>query len=460
MTIQKNDEIQLDIESLSAEGSGVGHFNGMAVFVAGGVPGDRLLVHIIKAKKTYAVGKILKIQIPSSARTAADCPLFPQCGGCAYRGMQYETELHEKQRRVEDAFLRLAHMDLHCETILHGAPERYRNKAQYPVMRENGKVKIGFYAPHSHRVIDCADCRLQPVEFAEIVAVFRNFLTEFDISVYDADCGKGLVRHLYLRKGFHSGEIMVCVVVNGSQLPHGDALVSCLCELPHKITSILLNTNTEKTNVILGAQCKTLWGTPDIGDTLCGVEVRLSPLSFYQVNHDMAEALYQKAAAFADLRGTETVLDLYCGAGTIGLSFAHRVKQLYGAEIVPEAVENAKENARRNHIDNVVFFCGDAADAAKRFQSMGICPDAVFLDPPRKGCDEAVLRTVSEMCPKKIVYISCDPATLARDAARLREFGYTPTRLAAADLFPRTVHVESVCLLKKVSHKINLICKP
>lgn len=454
MTIQKNDEIQLDIESLSAEGSGVGHYDGMAVFAAGGVPGDKLLVHIIKAKKTYAVGKIIKILTPSSARTEADCPLFPQCGGCAYRGMQYKTELHEKRHRVEDAFLRLAHMDLHCETILHGLPERYRNKAQYPVMRENGKVKIGFYAPRSHRVIDCTDCRLQPVEFAEIVAVFRSFLTEFDISAYDANCGKGLVRHLYLRKGFHSGEIMVCVVVNGNQLPHGDALVSRLCELPHKITSILLNTNTEKTNVILGAQCKTLWGTPDIGDTLCGVEVRLSPLSFYQVNHDMAEALYQKAAEFAELTGKETVLDLYCGAGTIGLSMAHCVKQLYGAEIVPEAVENAKENARRNHIENTEFFCGDAADAAKRFQNMGICPDTVFLDPPRKGCDEAVLRTVSEMCPKKIVYISCDPATLARDAARLREFGYTPTRLAAADLFPRTVHVESVCLFQKASRNI------
>lgn len=454
MPIQKNDEIQLDIESLSAEGSGVGHFNGMAVFAAGGVPGDRLLVHIIKAKKTYAVGKIVQILRPSEARTETDCPLFPQCGGCAYRGMQYETELHEKQRRVEDAFSRLAHINIPCETILHGDADRYRNKAQYPVMRENGMVKIGFYAPHSHRVIDCADCRLQPAEFAEIVSVFRNFLTEFDISVYNAESGKGIVRHLYLRKGFYSGEIMVCVVVNGEKLPHSDTLVSRLCELPHKITSILLNTNTEKTNVILGAQCKTLWGTPDIGDTLCGVEVRLSPLSFYQVNHDMAEKLYRKAAEFAELKGDETVLDLYCGAGTIGLSFAHRVKQLYGAEIVPEAVENAKENALRNHIDNAEFFCGDAADAAKRFQNMGICPDTVFLDPPRKGCEEAVLKTVAEMRPKKIVYISCDPATLARDAARLRELGYTPTRLAAADLFPRTVHVESVCLFQKASHNI------
>lgn len=446
MSIQKNDEIQLHIEALTAEGSGVGHFDGMAVFVAGGVPGDTLLVHIIKAKKTYAVGKIVQILIPSPARTQADCPLFPQCGGCAYRFMDYETELREKQRRVEDAFLRLAHMPMQCETILAGCADRYRNKAQYPVTRENGRVKIGFYAPRSHRVIDCQDCRLQPAEFAKIVAVFREFLTEFDISAYDAQSGKGLVRHLYLRKGFHSGEIMVCVVANGMRLPHSDTLVDRLCALPYKITSIVLNTNTEKTNVILGAPCKTLWGTPDIGDTLCGVEVRLSPLSFYQVNHDMAEQLYQKAAEFADLKGSETVLDLYCGAGTIGLSMAKSAKKIYGAEIVPEAIENAKENARRNHIENAEFFCGDAADAAKRFREMGVKPDAVLLDPPRKGCDEVVLKTVAEMRPEKIVYVSCDPATLARDAARLSSFGYAPTRLAAADLFPRTVHVESVCL--------------
>lgn len=446
MPIQKNDEIQLHIDALSAEGSGVGRFDGMAVFAAGGVPGDTLLVHIIKAKKTYAVGKIVKILTSSSARTAADCPLFPQCGGCAYRFMEYETELREKQRRVVDAFARLAHIPMHCETVLSGQPDRYRNKAQYPVTRENGKVKIGFYAPRSHRVIDCADCRLQPAEFAKIVAVFRNFLTEFDISAYDEQSGKGLVRHLYLRKGFHSGEIMVCVVLNGTRLPHSDSLVDRLCALPYKITSIILNTNTEKTNVILGTQCKTLWGTTDIGDTLCGVEVRLSPLSFYQVNHDMAEKLYQKAAEFADLKGRETVLDLYCGAGTIGLSMAKKAKKIYGAEIVPESIENAKENARRNGIDNAEFFCGDAADAAKRFRDMGIKPDVVLLDPPRKGCDEAVLKTVAEMHPEKIVYVSCDPATLARDAARLAECGYTPTRLAAADLFPRTVHVESVAL--------------
>ncbi len=450
MPIRKNDELQLHIDALSAEGSGIGRIDGMAVFVAGGVPGDTLLVHIIKAKKSYAVGKTVQILTPSPARISSDCPLFPQCGGCAYRFLDYQTELREKQRRVEDAFLHLAHIPLPCETVLSPeTPDRYRNKAQYPVTRENGKVKIGFYAPRTHRVIDCADCRLQPAEFAEIVAVFRDFLTEFDISVYDTQIGKGLVRHLYLRKGFQSGEIMVCVVANGNRLPHEDILVERLCALPYKITSIIFNRNAEKTNVILGDDCRTLWGTPDIGDTLCGVEVRLSPLSFYQVNHSMAQRLYRKAAEFADLKGNETVLDLYCGAGTIGLSLAHQAGKVYGAEIVPAAVENAKENAKRNHIENAEFFCEDAADASKRFRDMGIRPDVVLLDPPRKGCDESVLRTVSEMCPQKIVYVSCDPATLARDASRLSAYGYQAVRLAAADLFPRTVHIESVALFTR-----------
>ncbi len=451
MTVGKNSEIELEIESLSAEGSGVGHFDGLAVFVAGGVPGDRLLVHIIKAKKTYAIGKIMRCIRPSASRIASDCPVFPRCGGCAFRTMTYETEAAEKKRRVEEAFHRLAHMDIACEEILTGAPARYRNKAQYPVaVSEQGEIQIGFYAPRTRRVIDCTDCCLQPAEFRVIAEAFRAFLQEFRISVYDAERGKGLVRHLYLRKGYASGEIMVCVVLNGKTLPHSDALVEQLCTLNPHITSIVLNQNTQKTAVILGTECTVLWGAPQITDTLCGVSVRLSPLSFYQVNHDMAERLYRKAAEFADLDGSETVLDLYCGTGTIGLSMASRAKRIIGAEIVPAAVADARENARRNGIENAEFFCGDAKEAAARFREEGVAPDVVILDPPRKGCDEAVLCTVAEMRPQKIVYVSCDPATLARDAARLAVLGYRTDRLCAADLFPRTHHVESVALMVKM----------
>lgn len=450
MTIEKNSEFELEIESLSAEGSGVGHYDGLAVFVAGGVPGDKLLVHIIKVKKTYAIGKIVRCIRPSEARTVSDCPAFPRCGGCAFRSMTYETETAEKKRRVEEAFHRLAHMDIACEEILTGASEHYRNKAQYPVaVSEKGEIQIGFYAPRTRRVIDCTDCRLQPAEFREIAESFRAFLQEFHISVYDAEKGKGLVRHLYLRKGYASGEIMVCIVLNGKTLPHSDALAERLCALNPHIASIVLNHNTQKTAVILGAECTVLWGAAQIRDTLCGVSVQLSPLSFYQVNHDMAERLYRKAAEFAALTGEETVLDLYCGTGTIGLSMASLAKRIIGAEIVPAAVADARENARRNGIGNAEFFCGDAKDAAARFQKDGICPDVVLLDPPRKGCDEAVLRTVSEMRPQKIVYVSCDPATLARDAARLSKLGYRTERLCAADLFPRTHHVESVALMVK-----------
>lgn len=450
MTIEKNSEIELEIESLSAEGSGVGHCDGLAVFVAGGVPGDKLLVHIIKAKKNYAIGKIVRCIRASTERIESDCPVFPRCGGCAFRTMTYETEAAEKKRRVEEAFRRLSHMDIACEEILTGAPARYRNKAQYPVaVSERGEIQIGFYAPRTRRVIDCTDCRLQPAEFREIAEIFRTFLQEFRISVYDAENGKGLVRHLYLRKGYASGEIMVCVVLNGKVLPHSEVLIERLCALNPHITSIVLNHNTQKTAVILGAEGTVLWGAPQITDTLCGVSVRLSPLSFYQVNHDMAERLYRKAAEFAALTGGETVLDLYCGTGTIGLSMASRAKRIIGAEIVPAAVADARENARRNGISNAEFFCGDAKDAAARFREEGVAPDVVILDPPRKGCDEEVLRTVSEMQPQKIVYVSCDPATLARDAARLVELGYRTDRLCAADLFPRTHHVESVALMVK-----------
>ncbi len=447
---QKNQTVTLKIESLTAEGSGVGHLDSFAVFVRGGVPGDTVEALVIKAKKNYAIAKVTRILSASLHRIQNDCPLFPRCGGCALREMDYAFEAGEKKRRVEEAFRRLAHVDAACEEILvPTATERYRNKAQYPVALANGRVQIGFYAPRSHRVIDCTDCRLQPAEFADIVREFRTFLEEFRVPVYDAQAHSGLVRHLYLRKGFESGEILVCVVINGETLPHTDILVTRLRELGIGIASIQLNHNLEHTNVILGRRCTVLWGAPYITDTLCGIRVRLSPQSFYQVNRDMAERLYRKAAEFAGLNGEQTVLDLYCGAGLIGLSMARRMKQLYGAEIVPEAVEDARRNAAENGILNAQFFCGDAGDAAARLDALGVHPDVVLLDPPRKGCDESVLQTVAAMQPQKIVYISCDPATLARDCARLGALGFAVRRLAAADLFPRTSHVESVCLLER-----------
>lgn len=449
MPVQKNQEIELQVEAVTNLGTGVGHYDGMAVFVSGGVPGDVLLVHIIKAKKTYAVGKIQRILTPSKDRIDSDCPLFPACGGCALRTLSYEKELAEKKQQVEDAFSHLGGIDMPCEEILSAEPLRYRNKAQYPVSMENGVVKIGFYAPHSHRVMDCADCLLQPTEFKTIIDIFRAYIIENNVSVYDSMTGTGLVRHIYLRKAFATGEIMVCVVLNGSTLPQSEVLIDTLLKAVSTIQTVLVNINKEKTNVILGKETEVLYGDGFIEDVLCGVKVRLSALSFYQVNRAMAEKLYLKAAEFAGLTGNETLLDLYCGTGTIGLSMAKDAKRVIGVEIIPEAIQDAKKNAEQNGIENAEFYCGDAKFALKRLEEDAISPDVVLLDPPRKGCDAAVLETVAQMAPKKIVYISCDPATQARDAKRLWDLGYKVERLCAADLFPRTAHVENVALFLK-----------
>ena len=449
MAVCKNQDVQLQVEALTNLGTGIGHVDGMAVFVAGGVPGDTLLVHIIKVKQSYAIAKLLRVVTPSLDRIEADCPLFPQCGGCALRTVSYAREAAQKKQQTADAFSHLAGIDIEPEEILVGDTMRYRNKAQYPISMENGQAHIGFYAPHSHRVMDCDDCLLQPTEFATIVAILKQFIEENAISVYNAQTGLGLLRHLYLRRAFATGEIMVCLVLNGTALPLSDRLCARLCAAVPSIRTILLNVNTEQTNVILGKQLKVLFGDGYIEDVLCGVKVRLSALSFYQVNHDMAERLYEKAAEFAALSGKEVLLDLYCGTGTIGLSMAKNAKRVIGVEVIPEAIQDAKQNAKENGIENAAFYCADAKQVLGILEKEQVKPDVVLLDPPRKGCDETVLQTVAELQPEKLVYISCDPATQARDARRLWALGYTVHRLCSVDLFPRTAHVESVALFLK-----------
>ncbi|MCR4563567.1 MAG: 23S rRNA (uracil(1939)-C(5))-methyltransferase RlmD [Clostridiales bacterium] len=445
--LKKNDEIELVIDGYTAEGSGVGHFDGMAVFVANSAVGDRLKVHIIKAKKTYAIGKITEIISPSPDRIETDCPYFNSCGGCAFRHISYQAELNAKKDRVEQAFSRLARIDIKAESVCGGETERYRNKAQFPVGFD-GDVKIGFFAPRSHRIVDCPDCLLQPEDFSEIVNVFREWIKDNGISLYDEETHKGVLRHIYLRKATATGEIMACAVINADCLP----AVSDLAERLKKNESIktfVLNINKEKTNVILGDKCVNVFGDGYITDILCKNRIRISPLSFYQVNKNQAQKLYEKALEYAAVNGDETVLDLYCGAGTIGLSMAKKVKRVIGVEIIPEAVEDAKINAAINDIDNADFFCSDASEAAQMLKEKGIKPDCIILDPPRKGCDNSLIKAVSEMNPERIVYVSCDPATLARDCAVFKEYGYNTDRLSVFDLFPRTVHVESVVLLRR-----------
>ncbi len=447
MSLVKNQDIQLNIEGYTAEGNGVGHYDGQAVFVSGAAKGDTIIAHIIKAKKTYAVGIIKEILKKSDDRTAVDCPHFRSCGGCAFRHISYEAEKALKKQKVVDAFSRLAHLDVPVNEIITCKTQRYRNKAQYPVGFDKGIV-AGFYAQKSHRIIDSADCLLQPKEFSKIVETVKNWMTEFGISAYESENGTGLVRHIYIRKAFKTGQIMVCLVINGDKIPKSRELVDDLLRIDG-LKSVVININKEKTNVILGSECKTIWGSDYIEDVLCGVKIQISPLSFYQVNHDCAELLYEKASEYVGATGDETVLDLYCGAGTIGLSMADKVKKVIGVEIVPEAVEDAKKNAKNNNIENCEFYCGDAKAAVKILKDKNIQPDAVILDPPRKGCDKEVLSFVAEMNPKKIVYVSCDVSTQARDCAILKELGYETKEVTPVDMFPRTAHTESVALLIK-----------
>ena len=451
MGIRKNDRINLKIESCSSNGSGVGRYEGMAIFVPATAVGDEITAHILKVKKSYAFAKVEKVISPSADRIEPQCPVYLKCGGCAFSHMTYEAESAIKENHVRECFRRIGGLTPEFEPIIAAESDRrYRNKAQYPVAEENGEIRTGFYSPHSHRVVHCPDCLLQPAEFEGILGVFADYIKKNGVSVYDETAHRGLLRHIYIRKGSASGEIMVCAVINGKSLPNEPALVEALLEKEKSIKSIIINSNKKDTNVILGAECRTLWGSDSITDVLCGLKFRISPLSFYQVNRNQAERLYNKAAEYAALTGEETVLDLYCGAGTIGLSMAGKAKKIIGVEIVPEAIEDAKINAELNGIENARFICGDAAEAAKVLENEGIKPDVIILDPPRKGCSPEMLETAARMQPDRIVYVSCDPATLARDCGIFLTLGYTAEKVTPVDMFPRTGHVETVVSLVKL----------
>lgn len=448
MSLRKNDIIELEITGFSSEGSGVGHYDGQAVFVTGAAPGDIVDCIIIKAKKNYAIGKLRSILKASKDRIIPDCPAFPRCGGCQYRHISYDAEIRIKTQKVKDAFSRIGHLDTVPEDAVKADnPDRYRNKAQYPVETANGRLLTGFYAPFSHRVIDCKNCLLQPAEFSDILKTVAKWSEKYKIPAYDEKTHKGLLRHIYIRKGFSTGEIMVCLVINGDRIYKKDELISALTKANKNIKTVLLNHNTEDTNVIMGKTETVLYGKGFIEDILCGKRFRISPLSFYQINRTQAEKLYEKAAEFAITPDTKVLLDMYCGAGTIGLTMAHKVEKLIGVEIVPEAIADAGINAKINGISNARFICADAKEAAATLKEEGISPETVILDPPRKGCDAELLNTVCEMNPERIVYVSCDPATLARDLAILEEKGYKTQKAIPYDLFPRTVHIETVALL-------------
>ncbi len=455
MPLQKNQLLTLRIERLSSDGSGVAHSpDGEAVFIPGAAPGDKARVRIVKDCKRYAFGILDEVLIPSPDRIPVDCTVAGPCGGCSLRHLSYEAELRAKQENVADAFARIGGLEVPVLPIL-PSPEtdRYRNKVQFPVgLDKNGRPCIGFYAGRTHRIVPCPDCRLQPGVLNDIGNALCAFFAEKGIQPYDETSGKGLVRHIFLRRGYHSGQIMVCLVCTRPKLPHAEELCARLTGQFGDIATILLNVNSKNTNVILGAETRTLYGPGFIEDTLCGVPVQLGPLSFYQVNTAAAERLYGVAADYARLTPDDLLLDLYCGMGTIGLSMADRCRELVGVEIVPEAIDSAKANAARMGETVAAksrFFCADAGQAATRLAAEGLHPDVVMLDPPRKGCDEATLSAVVRMAPRRVVYVSCNPATAARDAAWLEQNGYHAEKVQPVDLFPRTRHVECVIALSK-----------
>ena len=455
MPLQKNQLLTLRIERLSNDGSGVAHSSeGEAVFVPGTAPGDEAQVRIVKDCGRYAFGILDKLLTPSPDRIPVDCAVAGPCGGCSLRHLDYAAELRAKQESVADAFRRIGGLDV---PVLDALPspevDRYRNKVQFPVGRDkDGAPCIGFYAGRTHRIVPCPDCKLQPGVLNDIGNALCAFFAANHIQPYDEATGKGLVRHIFLRRGAHSGQIMVCIVCTRPKLPHSDELVALLREKFRDIATILINVNAKKTNVILGEESVTLYGPGCIEDTLCGVPVRLGPLSFYQVNTLAAERLYGVAAEYAQLEPDDVLLDLYCGMGTIGLSMAGHCRELIGVEIIPEAIDSAKANAARMG-DAVAaksrFFCADAGEAAARLAAEGLRPDVIMLDPPRKGCDETTLSAVVQMSPRRVVYVSCNPSTAARDAAWLGQHGYRAEKVQPVDLFPRTKHVECVIALSK-----------
>ena len=455
--MKKNDIAEVRIEDIGIHGEGIGKVNGYTLFIKDTVIGDIVEAKVMKAKKQYGYAKMLRIIKCSPDRVEAKCRVARQCGGCQIQELSYEKQLQFKQEKVRNHLERIGKFAIEdlkrIEEPIVGMeyPFAYRNKAQFPIGRDaTGKAVAGFYAEHTHQIIPNTDCALGVSINQSILECILKFADQYQISVYDEGNHVGLLRHVMIRYGFWTKEIMVCLIVNGEKLPYAEELVQRLQQF-EGMTSITLSINTKKSNVIMGDKIITLWGQAYITDKLGGTSYQISPLSFYQVNPLQTEKLYQLAMDYADLQGEEIVWDLYCGIGTISLFLASKAKKVYGVEVIPQAIENAKENARINQIENAIFYVGKAEEVLPQmYQEQQIRADVIVVDPPRKGCDESLLETIVQMRPKKVVYVSCDSATLARDLRYLCDRGYGLERFRAVDCFGQTVHCESVVLL---SHK-------
>lgn len=454
--LNKNEDCVITIEDMGNDGEGIGKYKGYTLFVKNALVGDTVRVRAMKCKKNYGYARLIEIIEPSPYRVEPKCSIAFQCGGCTLQHLDYEEQLRRKQKKVVDCIERLGGIKEGYELnpiIGMENPYYYRNKAQFPVSRnKDGKLQIGFYAGGTHSIVDTDNCCIQAKENETIIKIIRSFLKDENISIYKEETHEGLLRHILTRVGFVTGEIMVCLVINGKDLPQKEKLVDKLKVIPG-MKSISLNINQNKTNVILGDKVKTIWGESYITDYIGEVKFQISPLSFYQVNPLQTRVLYEKALEFADLKGDETVWDLYCGIGTISLFLAAKAKQVYGVEIIPQAIEDARENAKINSIENAEFFVGAAEEVLpEKYNKERIYAEVIVVDPPRKGCEESLLDTIVQMAPKKVVYVSCDPATLARDIKYLSSRGYELKKVQAVDQFGHTGHVETVCLLKKIDN--------
>ena len=444
---------RLAITGYAADGAGVARLNGQVVFVQGGVRGEECLVRLTHVGRTALWGTVKEILVPSPARVEPDCPYFPRCGGCQLRHLSYAEELEFKRTKVADALRRLGGSDVEVPPVLGAArPDRYRNKVQFPVAKG---PKIGFYRARSHEVIDVEDCLLQPEAAGRLRRAVKDWMARYAIPAYDEKARSGLVRHVFVRTD-RAGRSLCCLLVNGRGIPRQAELVAALRQAEPGLVGIVLGVNQSHSNVILGDSYRTLWGVDFLKDILCGLTFQLSVPSFYQVNPDQTEVLYGKAVELAGLTGRETVLDLYCGIGTISLAMARRAGMVWGAEVVPEAVDDAVANAARSGVSNARFLCADAGQAARRLAAEGVRPDVVCVDPPRKGLAEDVVDTVAGMAPARVVYVSCDPATLGRDVKRFAARGYVLRAAQPVDMFPRTHHVETVVLLSKLNTKQHI----
>ncbi len=461
MEITKGQEFSLEIDDMGTDGEGIGHKEGYTLFVKDALVGDIVRVKVIKAKKKFGYGRLMEVITPSPWRVEPACDCARQCGGCQIQHCSYEKQLAWKEKKVRDCLQRIGGFEeIPMEPVMGmDEPYHYRNKAQYPVgYDKEGNLVAGFYAGRTHSIIPNTDCAIQHPSNHMILETILAFMKQYDISAYEEKKHTGLVRHILTRVGKYTGEVMVCLIINGNKLPHQDKLVEMLLQCPfdYKIKSICLNINKEKTNRILGEKVVPIYGQTYIEDRIGNITYRISPLSFYQVNPEQTQKLYGTALEYADLKGDEVVWDLYCGIGTISLFLAQKAARVCGVEIVPQAIEDARENARRNGFTNAEFFVGAAEDVVpEQYEQSGgsLRADVVTLDPPRKGCDEKLLRTVVQMEPERIVYVSCDPATLARDLKYLCGEGYELKRVRACDMFGHSSHVETVVLLSQLKQK-------